>query len=181
MSAIVDVRAREILDSRGNPTVEVECRLEGGVSARAAVPSGASTGTREAVELVLMASALGLEQTDGDGRIFVLDMGEPVRILDLAHQMIRLAGLRPDKDIAIEITGIGALGEDRFGEPADLDAELALPPVRVAGLYAVEVMIEHDTHHPRLQILAQKEIRPRPQSCGDRLPRAHVMVGTEAA
>lgn len=43
--------AREILDSRGNPTVEVECRLMGGVSARASVPSGASTGSREAVEL----------------------------------------------------------------------------------------------------------------------------------
>ena len=49
--AIAEIKAREILDSRGNPTVEVECRLEGGVSSRAAVPSGASTGTREAVEL----------------------------------------------------------------------------------------------------------------------------------
>ncbi|HHH39394.1 MAG TPA: phosphopyruvate hydratase [Sedimenticola sp.] len=45
------LRAREILDSRGNPTVEVECRLENGVQSRAAVPSGASTGSREAVEL----------------------------------------------------------------------------------------------------------------------------------
>jgi len=43
--------ARQILDSRGNPTVEVECQLEGGIGARAAVPSGASTGSREAVEL----------------------------------------------------------------------------------------------------------------------------------
>jgi len=45
------IDAREILDSRGNPTVEVECRLNDGTQARAAVPSGASTGTREAVEL----------------------------------------------------------------------------------------------------------------------------------
>jgi len=51
MSRIVDVRAREILDSRGNPTVEVEVTLESGVRARAAVPSGASTGEREALEL----------------------------------------------------------------------------------------------------------------------------------
>ncbi|HEX7770375.1 MAG TPA: phosphopyruvate hydratase, partial [Dokdonella sp.] len=51
MSAIVDVIAREILDSRGNPTVEADVVLESGVSGRAAVPSGASTGTREAVEL----------------------------------------------------------------------------------------------------------------------------------
>jgi enolase len=51
MSAIVDVRGREILDSRGNPTVEAEVTLENGVRGRAAVPSGASTGAHEAVEL----------------------------------------------------------------------------------------------------------------------------------
>lgn len=51
MSAIVDVIAREILDSRGNPTVEADVLLESGVLGRAAVPSGASTGSREAVEL----------------------------------------------------------------------------------------------------------------------------------
>ena len=51
MSAIVDVIAREILDSRGNPTVEADVVLESGVSGRAAVPSGASTGSREAIEL----------------------------------------------------------------------------------------------------------------------------------
>ena len=51
MSAIVDVVAREILDSRGNPTVEADVLLESGVMGRAAVPSGASTGTKEAMEL----------------------------------------------------------------------------------------------------------------------------------
>ena len=51
MSAIVDVVAREILDSRGNPTVEADVLLESGVMGRAAVPSGASTGSREAIEL----------------------------------------------------------------------------------------------------------------------------------
>ncbi len=51
MTAIVNVAAREILDSRGNPTVEVDVVLEDGSMGRAAVPSGASTGTREAVEL----------------------------------------------------------------------------------------------------------------------------------
>ena len=51
MSIIIDVRARQILDSRGNPTVEVEVLTENGVMGRAAVPSGASTGTHEAVEL----------------------------------------------------------------------------------------------------------------------------------
>jgi enolase len=51
MSSIVDVVAREILDSRGNPTVEADVLLESGVMGRAAVPSGASTGSREAAEL----------------------------------------------------------------------------------------------------------------------------------
>ena len=51
MIKISDIRGREILDSRGNPTVEADVTLDDGVMARAAVPSGASTGTREAVEL----------------------------------------------------------------------------------------------------------------------------------
>jgi len=51
MSAIVDIIAREILDSRGNPTVEADVLLESGIIGRAAVPSGASTGSKEAVEL----------------------------------------------------------------------------------------------------------------------------------
>jgi enolase len=51
MTAIVDVVAREILDSRGNPTIEADVVLESGVSGRAAVPSGASTGSKEAIEL----------------------------------------------------------------------------------------------------------------------------------
>src|SRR5208282_425862 len=51
MSTIVDIVGREIIDSRGNPTVECDVLLESGIMGRAAVPSGASTGSREAVEL----------------------------------------------------------------------------------------------------------------------------------
>ena len=51
MSIIVKIQAREILDSRGNPTVEVDTYLESGTTACAAVPSGASTGSKEALEL----------------------------------------------------------------------------------------------------------------------------------
>ena len=51
MSAIIDVIGREVLDSRGNPTVEAEVWLESGAMGRAAVPSGASTGVREALAL----------------------------------------------------------------------------------------------------------------------------------
>lgn len=61
---------------------------------------------REAVELVLQASALGVAAGPEEaGKIYVLDMGEPVKILDLARHMIRLSGLRPDKDVKIEVTG----------------------------------------------------------------------------
>ena len=51
MSIIIDIAAREILDSRGNPTIEVDVLTEDGFMGRAAVPSGASTGKHEAVEL----------------------------------------------------------------------------------------------------------------------------------
>ena len=51
MSSIIDINAREILDSRGNPTVEVDVTLEDGAVCRAGVPSGASTGAYEAVEM----------------------------------------------------------------------------------------------------------------------------------
>lgn len=74
---------------------------------------------REAVGLVLQASVLGLSgaQLPGgrQGGIFVLDMGEPVKIVDLARQMIRLAGLEPERDIAIHFTGLRP-GEKLFEE-----------------------------------------------------------------
>src|SRR6202030_287107 len=55
----------------------------------------------EASQLVMQAGAIGQ-----GGEIFVLDMGEPIRILDLAHEMIRRSGLKPNEDIAIEFTGV---------------------------------------------------------------------------
>lgn len=61
---------------------------------------------REAVELVLQASTLGSRANDPRGKVLVLDMGQPVKITDLARQMIRLAGLRPDVDIKIIFTGL---------------------------------------------------------------------------
>jgi O-antigen biosynthesis protein WbqV len=85
---------------------------------------------REAVELVLQASVLG-RGGGGEGRIFVLEMGEPVRILDLARQMIRLAGLEPDVDIGIEFTGIRP-GEKLFEEL--FEGGEALMPTESPGL-----------------------------------------------
>jgi len=87
---------------------------------------------REAVELVLEASAtVGLaDGGESRGKIFVLDMGEPVKIVDLARQMIRLAGLVPDRDIAIEFTGLRP-GE-KLHEELFHDAEAAVPTANPA-------------------------------------------------
>ncbi|HJS30646.1 MAG TPA: nucleoside-diphosphate sugar epimerase/dehydratase [Alphaproteobacteria bacterium] len=85
---------------------------------------------REAVELVLQASALGATDEAGtEGRIFVLDMGDPVRIYDLARQMIRLAGMRPDVDIKIDFTGLRP-GEKLNEELFHAHETLAPTPVR---------------------------------------------------
>ena len=103
---------------------------------------------REAVELVLQASA---DSRDGEeaGRIYVLDMGEPVRIRDLARQMIRLAGLRPDVDIALTYTGLRPgekLTEDLFEE-----SESPVPTARDGIRLALSPEVRHEALAPELE------------------------------
>jgi FlaA1/EpsC-like NDP-sugar epimerase len=90
---------------------------------------------REAVELVLQASALSPEEGTPRGKIFVLDMGEPVKIVDLAHQMIRLAGLRPNRDIAIEFIGLrpGEKLHEELFHTAEPPVPTASPAIRLAA------------------------------------------------
>lgn len=104
---------------------------------------------REAVGLVLQASVVGCDRDVDDGGIFVLDMGEPVKIVDLARQMIRLAGLRPDEDVRIEFTGLRP-GEKLFEEifhgrepplPTDFPGLLMATP-RTADLALVSRAID---------------------------------------
>jgi FlaA1/EpsC-like NDP-sugar epimerase len=96
---------------------------------------------REAVELVLEASALGINEPAEPGRILVLDMGDPVRVVDLARQMIRLAGLKPDRDIKIVYTGL------RPGEKLTevlLHESEPLQPTRYPGiLFAMPRATDH--------------------------------------
>src|SRR6516162_2078815 len=92
---------------------------------------------REAVELVLQASALSpaAETTEIRGKIFVLDMGEPVKIVDLAHQMIRLAGRRPHRDVEIEFIGLrpGEKLQEELFHPAEPLMPTANPGIRLAA------------------------------------------------
>jgi len=118
MSAIVDVVAREILDSRGNPTVEADILLESGVMGRAAVPSGASTGSREAIEL-----------RDGDSRRYlgkgVLNAVENVNT-EIAEAII---GLDAEEQAFIDKTLIDLDGSDnksRLGANAMLAVSMAI-------------------------------------------------------
>jgi O-antigen biosynthesis protein WbqV len=76
----------------------------------------------EAVQLILYSSAQALHSPNDRGKIFVLDMGEPIRIVDLARRMIRLAGLQPDVDVNIEFTGLRP-GEKLFEELFDTREE----------------------------------------------------------
>jgi len=119
MSGIEDVRAREILDSRGNPTVEVEIRLESGARGRAAVPSGASTGSREALEL-----RDGGKRYRGKGVTSAVEnvRGEILR----AVRGVELGGL--DEQAALDVRMIALDGTEtkaRLGANAILGVSLA--------------------------------------------------------
>ena len=117
MSRIADIRGREIMDSRGNPTIEADVILDSGVVGRAAVPSGASTGTREAVEL-----------RDGDKKRY----GGKGVLKAVAHVNTvlkqALVGLDPREQAAIDGRMIGLDGSDnkvRLGANAILGVSLA--------------------------------------------------------
>jgi FlaA1/EpsC-like NDP-sugar epimerase len=92
----------------------------------------------EATQLVLQAAATGIEERRTRGRIMVLDMGQPVRIIDLARSMIVLAGLRPDQDIEIRFTGLRS-GEKLFEELFDPTENPE--PSGVAGVFVASPML----------------------------------------
>jgi enolase len=118
MTAIIDVFARQILDSRGNPTVEVDVTLEDGSMGRAAVPSGASTGAHEAVEL-----------RDGDKSIY---LGKGVlKAVDAVNNEIldAIGGMDAEEQVAIDETMIeldGTPNKARLGANAILGVSLAV-------------------------------------------------------
>lgn len=113
--------------------------------------------TREAVELVLMAAALK-EQAGDRGRIHVLDMGEPVRIYDLAMNMIQMAGYVPHRDIQIDVTGLRP-GE-KLNEALFHDLEQLQPTDFKGILLAASRIVNLEQLQPVLRkLLAAAEIR----------------------
>ena len=118
MSVITDISALEILDSRGNPTVEVEVVLESGVTGRAAVPSGASTGAHEAVEL-----------RDGDKKRFG-GKGVQKAVHHVEGEILEaLAGMEGTDQVAIDEALIaldGTANKARLGANAMLGVSLAV-------------------------------------------------------
>jgi len=105
MTTIVDVHARQVLDSRGNPTVEVEVTLESGAQGRTIVPSGASTGTREAVEL-----------RDGDPKVY---LGKGVlKAVRNVNKVIapRVVGLDATEQAALDRTLLSLDGTENKGK-----------------------------------------------------------------
>ncbi|WP_422366777.1 phosphopyruvate hydratase [Pelagibius sp.] len=118
MTAIIDIRGREILDSRGNPTVEVEVTLESGAFGRAAVPSGASTGAHEAVEL-----------RDGDAHRYG-GKGVLAAVEAVNHEIFDvLSGLEAEDQVHIDQTMIDldeTENKSRLGANAILGVSLAV-------------------------------------------------------
>ncbi|MGL4488627.1 MAG: phosphopyruvate hydratase, partial [Rhizobiaceae bacterium] len=117
MTAIVDIIAREILDSRGNPTVEVDVILEDGSLGRAAVPSGASTGAHEAVEL-----------RDGGSRYLGKGVEKAVQSVN-GEIFDAIGGMEAEDQIHIDETMIdldGTHNKARLGANAILGVSLAV-------------------------------------------------------
>ncbi len=126
MAVIADITAREILDSRGNPTIEVDVILESGALGRAAVPSGASTGAHEAVEL-----------RDGDKSRYGGKGVEKAVAAVEGEIFDRIAGLEASEQVAIDELLIdldGTPNKSRLGANAILGVSLAIAKAAAADL-----------------------------------------------
>lgn len=108
---------------------------------------------REAVELVLQAATLGYDCAQSSGQIFVLEMGESVKIKDLAYQMILLAGLKPEKDIKINYTGLRP-GEKLY-EELFYESEKLMPTSCPGLMLASPQVVSYSVLHSKINELEE--------------------------
>lgn len=141
-AGFASVRFGNVLGSRGSvvPTFVEQIRAGGPVTITDERMTRYFMTTSEAVQLVLQSAALATE-----GETFVLDMGQPVRIIDLAHRMIRLAGLVPGRDIEVKVTG-ARRGENLYEKLADGELQDSPhPKIKIAEKASLGVVALHDT------------------------------------
>lgn len=154
-TCFVTVRFGNVLGSTGSVVPRFQAQLAAGGPITVTHPDMERyfMTIREAVELVLQASALGVLENHEQGKIYVLDMGKPVKIVHLARQMIRLAGLRPDMDVKISFTGLRP-GEKLFEEIFH-GAEAPVPTTRDGVLLASPRLVRLTELQPCLQALEE--------------------------
>src|SRR5436190_1287221 len=121
MTAIIDIVGREILDSRGNPTVEVDVTLEDGSFGRAAVPSGASTGAHDAVELRDVAKAAG----ESNGLpLYRYVRGTSARLLPVPMMNVINGGVHADNPIDFQEFMIVPVGAETLADAVRMGSEV---------------------------------------------------------
>ena len=105
---LISVRFGNVLASNGSVVPKFKAQIEAGGPVTVTHPDMVRyfMTIREACDLVVTAASHASAEPDGDASIYVLNMGQPVKIIDLAHRIIRLSGLEPERDIKITFTGI---------------------------------------------------------------------------
>jgi len=133
---IVSVRFGNVLASNGSVVPKFKAQIEAGGPVTVTHPDMVRyfMTIREACDLVITAATHALSATDASVRVYVLNMGQPVRILDLAERMIRLAGMEPGQDIEIVFTGVRPgerMSEILFAQE-EATAEIGIPGILAA-------------------------------------------------
>src|SRR6188508_55930 len=133
---IISVRFGNVLASNGSVVPKFKAQIEAGGPVTVTHPDMVRyfMTIREACDLVVMAASHASEQSNGDASVYVLNMGQPVKIVELAERIIRLSGLEPERDIKIAFTGIRPgerLNEILFARGEEM-SEIGIPGIVAA-------------------------------------------------
>src|SRR6478672_845497 len=133
---LISVRFGNVLASNGSVVPKFKAQIEAGGPVTVTHPDMVRyfMTIREACDLVVMAASHASEQSNGDASVYVLNMGQPVKIVELAERIIRLSGLEPERDIKIAFTGIRPgerLNEILFARGEEM-SEIGIPGIVAA-------------------------------------------------